>query len=183
MKEIKQKNVKVGRGTYYTNNIDIIPSKDGVEFGQFCSIGPNLNIIGYNHDYNFPTISNPLYLKWLNCKPPIDKQSSVYSKGKIIIGNDVWFGNDVVILSGVSIGDGCCIGARSIVTKSLPPYTICAGSPCKIIKNRYDKKTIDFLLQLQWWNWSDDKIKKNKTFFTTNINNISCDQIKSLIVD
>ena len=81
-------------------------------------------------------------------------------------------GEDVFILSGVTIGDGCCIGSRSVITKDLPPYTICVGQPCKPVKNRYNKEIIDFLLKLQWWNWDKEKIKINKKFFMTNLNTI-----------
>ena len=67
---------------------------------------------------------------------------------------------NVYISSGVTIGDGCCIGANSVITKDLPPYTICVGTPCKPIKYRYSQEVINFLMNLKWWNWSDEKIKK-----------------------
>ena len=59
----------------------------------------------------------------------------LHSKGAVIIGKDCWIGDKVTILPGVTIGDGCVIGANSVVTKSIPPYSICGGIPCKIIKN------------------------------------------------
>ena len=59
------------------------------------------------------------------------------NKGDIIIGNDVWIGFEAVILSGVRIGDGAIIGARAVVTKDVPPYTIVGGIPAKLIKNGF----------------------------------------------
>ena len=89
-----------------------------------------------------------------------------------ILGDNVQTANNVIIREDVTIGDGCCIGSRSVITKDLPPYTICVGQPCKPVKNRYNKEIIDFLLNLQWWDWDKEKIKINKKFFMTNLNTI-----------
>lgn len=83
------------------------------------------------------------------------------NKGDIIIGNDVWIGYEAVILAGVTIGDGAIIGTRAVVTKNVPPYTIVGGVPAKTIKKRYSNKTIDELLRMKWWEWSEEKIGEN----------------------
>jgi virginiamycin A acetyltransferase len=62
------------------------------------------------------------------------------SKGSIKIGNDVWIGRSAVILSGVTIGDGAVIGANSLITKDIGPYTIVGGNQGRLIKYRFDKK-------------------------------------------
>ena len=80
------------------------------------------------------------------------------NKGDIIIGNDVWIGFEAVILAGVHIGDGAVIGTRAVVTKDVPPYTIVGGVPAKPIKKRFPEKTISMLLDMQLWNWPNDKI-------------------------
>ena len=54
----------------------------------------------------------------------------------VFIGNDVWLGDRVIILPGVHIGDGCIIGAGSVVTRDIPPYSVAAGIPAKVIKDR-----------------------------------------------
>ena len=170
---IRQSNVISGKGTLYNAPIKIDTSAESVKFGKYCAIAPNLKIFGTNHDYNFPSIQGTFYKEYFNCEHPINKNSNVRSKGKITIGNDVWIGEDVVILSGVTIGDGCCIGARSVVTKNLDPYTICVGTPCKSVKLRYSKEIIKFLLDLKWWDWGDEKIKRNKEFFMTDLNEVT----------
>lgn len=170
--KINVNNVISGEGTLYNNPIKIVPPQQGVEFGKYCAIGPNLKILGINHDYNYPAVQNTFYKEMFNIEHPIESNSDVYSKGKISIGNDVWIGEDVFILSGVTIGDGCCIGSRSVVTKDLPPYSICVGQPCKPVKNRYNKEIIDFLLKIQWWDWDKKRIELNKRFFMTNLNTI-----------
>ncbi|MCI8771734.1 MAG: CatB-related O-acetyltransferase [Lachnospiraceae bacterium] len=83
------------------------------------------------------------------------------NKGDIIIGNDVWIGYEAVILSGVTIGDGAIIGTRAVVTKDIPPYTIVGGVPAKPIRKRFDDVTIARLLELKWWDWSEERIKTN----------------------
>ena len=83
------------------------------------------------------------------------------NRGDIVIGNDVWIGYEAVILSGVTIGDGAIIGARAVVTKDVPPYTIVGGVPARPIRKRFDDETIAKLAEIQWWNWPEEKIKSS----------------------
>ncbi len=82
-------------------------------------------------------------------------------KGDTVVDNDVWIGQNVTVMPGVHIGDGSIIAANSVVTKDVPPYHIAGGNPCKIIKKRFDDELIDYLLNLKWWDWSEEKIFKN----------------------
>lgn len=90
--------------------------------GEYCAIAPNCSIIGVNHGFS-------------DLEAPIKKQP-VTSKGGIVVENNVWVGANCVVLDGVTIGEGSVIGAGSIVTKSIPPYSIAVGNPCKVIKSR-----------------------------------------------
>lgn len=81
------------------------------------------------------------------------------NKGDIVIGNDVWIGYEATILSGVHIGDGAIIGAKAVVTKDVPAYSIVGGIPAREIKKRFDPGTIQKLQQLKWWDWSYEKIR------------------------
>ena len=85
------------------------------------------------------------------------------NKGDIVIGNDVWIGYEAVILAGVTIGDGAVIGARAVVTKDIPPYTIVSGVPAKPIRKRFSQETIDLLLKIKWWNWPEERIRQHIT--------------------
>lgn len=83
------------------------------------------------------------------------------NRGDIVIGNDVWIGYEAVILSGVTIGDGAIIGTRAVVTKDVPSYTIVGGVPAKPIRKRFDEETIQKLEEIRWWDWEEERIKKN----------------------
>jgi virginiamycin A acetyltransferase len=71
-------------------------------------------------------------------------------------------------LSGVEIGDGAVIGAGSVVTKNVEPYSIVVGNPAKEIKKRFDFNTIQKLLEIEWWNWEIEKIKQNIVILQSN---------------
>jgi len=177
LKVIMSNFIKIGSNTLFNGKKNLVASKDSkIIIGKYCAIANGINIITLNHDYNFPAIQGTLYKKKFNNSHPgciTEPPNKERTKGDVIIGNDVWIGEDVFIGSGVKIGDGCCIGAKSVVTRDLPAYTICVGSPCKDIKKRYSQEIIDFLLKIKWWDWNDPKIKRNKEFFYTNLNNIN----------
>lgn len=176
---------EIDKTSFLNGKSKIVSSKNSkVKIGKYCAIANGLKIITLNHDYNYPALQGTFYKNKFNIQHPGELNkipNKERTKGDVIIGNDVWIGEDVFILSGVKIHDGCCIGAKSVVTKSLDPYTIYAGNPCKFIKKRYSKDIIDFLLDIKWWNWSDEKIKKNKDFFFLNLNNISLIDLKKYI--
>lgn len=179
-------NITVGKETYYNGEIKLVASeKSKILIGNYCAFGNNLKIITLNHDYNYPSILGKFYKTYFNSSHPGELNNNPTierTKGNVYIGSDVWIGDDVTILSGVKIGHGCCIGTKSLVTKDLPPYSICGGIPCKVLKYRYIDSIINFLMKLKWWDWTDDKIKKNKKFFYSNLNHISVEEIQKIII-
>ncbi len=135
---------------------------DKLKIGRYCSIACSSKFLftSGNHalaslsTYTFPIF----YEEWgLDAK---DICGAWDNKGDIIVGNDVWIGFEAVILSGVTIGDGAIIGARAVVTKDVPPYTIVGGVPAKPIRKRFDDRTIEKLLSLRWWDRDETTVKK-----------------------
>jgi acetyltransferase-like isoleucine patch superfamily enzyme len=154
------RNYKIGRFTY--GKPLVIDSKNiTLEIGNFCSIADGVVVIlGGNHSIDWVTT-----YPFNNLFPEFDHiPDSKPSKGNVVIGNDVWIGQNALILSGVRIGDGAVIATRSVITKDVPPYAIAAGNPAKIVKYRFDLETIDALLEIRWWNWEIDKIKQNMPY-------------------
>lgn len=137
-------------------------NKDRLIIGKFCSIACGAKFLFASANHTLKSLSTypfPLFFEeWGLDKKHV--KSAWDNKGDIVIGNDVWIGYEAVILSGVHIGDGAIIGTRAVVTKDIPPYTIVGGIPAKEIKKRFDAETINKLQQIQWWNWSYDKIQQ-----------------------
>jgi hypothetical protein len=90
--------------------------------------------------------------------PPIPQYG--FSRGDVVIGNDVWVCSNSIVLSGVSIGDGAVIAAGAVVTRDVEPYSIVAGNPAKHIKWRFDEFTRKQLLQIAWWDWPISEISE-----------------------
>lgn len=133
--------------------------------GKFCSIacGAKFLFNCANHTLkSMSTYTFPLFYEdWgLN---KADVANAWDNKGDIVIGNDVWIGYEAVIMAGVHIGDGAIIGTRAVVTKDVPPYTIVGGVPAREIRKRFDVDVIEKLQALRWWDWPEDKIRKNLT--------------------
>lgn len=140
------------------------------EIGKFTSIGPNF-ICGFGiHPIHSVSSSPMFYSKEGIKKFSFTNNDSFEMRKKITIGNDVFIGSNVTIIDGVVVGDGAVIGAGAVVTKNIPPYAIVVGVPAKIIKYRFDQDVIDALQKIQWWNWSDDKLKNvTKDFYDVNL--------------
>lgn len=166
--------VKIGRFTSINGPATQIASKiNSITIGNFCSIASGVVIQEYYHQYNRVTsyyINRNIFGKDLSC--------DIYSKGNIVIEDDVWVGANSVILSGVTIGSGSVIGAGSIVTKDIPKYSIVGGNPAKVIKSRFKKETIGYLENIQWWKWNESKLIKNKELFTLREENIKNYEVK-----
>lgn len=168
--ELKNANqLCIGRHTYgYNSNTFVFHNPDEyIEVGSFCSIAGGVRIFGGGeHDYKRPTTFPVNYFFKNNCN---NYNLDAFSKGKTIIENDVWIGHEALIMSGVKIGNGAVVGARSVVSKDVPPYAIVVGNPAKILKYRFNDDIIKNLLEIKWWNWSDETINENSDLLTGDI--------------
>ncbi|MCG1036600.1 CatB-related O-acetyltransferase [Polaribacter sp. DS7-9] len=165
IKIISINNIKVGKDSYHNGNLQI-RGNGKITIGSYCALGKDIKMITTNHNYNYSSIQYSFYKKYFNQKPEIINKDCI----EIIIGNDVWIGDNVCVLPGVKIGHGSIIGAGSVVTKNVTPYSIVGGVPAKFIKNRFSGSVKEKLLDSKWWDWSENKIKENKEFFFKNWN-------------
>ena len=177
---INNPNIQVGDFTYYDDFENVANFEKNVKYhfdfigdqliiGKFCMIASDVTFImnGANHlhesvsSYPFAIFGNG----WENAM----EGKSYPTKGNTIIGNDVWIGYDATIMPGVKIGDGAIVATKAVVTKDVAPYSIVGGNPAKEIKKRFSQEEIDFLLDIQWWDWPMEKITKYVQLLTGNI--------------
>lgn len=115
--------IEIGNNVFFSDGT-IINTQVPVYIGDNVMFGPEVLLIGGDHNFK---VSGKL-------------MNQVKSGGinlPIILDNDVWIGARCTVLKGVKIGEGAVVGAGSVVTKSLPPYSICVGNPCKPVKCRF----------------------------------------------
>ena len=133
-------------------------NNDKLIIGKFCQIAAGVEFVmnGANHQMNAVS-TFPFYtLEGWNMDAPASEDMPM--KGDTIIGNDVWIGQNAVILPGVHIGDGAIIGANSVVGTDVEPYTIVIGNPAKVLRKRFDDELINLMLKWKWWDKSIDEI-------------------------
>lgn len=135
--------ISVGESTYEPLNVKIFEKReDQLIIGNYCSIAEEaIFLLGGNH--NMKSITTYPFKAMIH-NHTIDS----WSKGSIIIKDDVWIGHGATVLSGLTIGQGAVVAARAVVTKDVPPYAIVAGSPARIVKYRFSDKIIAKLLEV-----------------------------------
>lgn len=127
--------------------------------GKFVSVADNCNIGTPSHPINYVSTS-PVFLSSKNVLKKNFANLAFEDHKSTQIGNDVWIGSNVLIKSGLTVGDGAVIGMGSIVTHDIPSYEIWAGNPARLIRKRFDDRTIEKLLEIRWWDWDDKKIAR-----------------------
>lgn len=133
---------------------------DKLIIGKFCQIAAGVEFVmnGANHQMNAVS-TFPFYtLEGWEMEPPA--ASDMPLKGDTIIGNDVWIGQNAVILPGVHIGDGAIIGANSVVGSDIPPYAVAVGNPARETRKRFDDELIQLLQIFKWWDKSIEEINQ-----------------------
>lgn len=152
----------VGRYSYISSHAELT----NVDIGSFCSIGPKtLNHLGNHPSRTFVSTSPAFYMS----KAPIPSFTPIETfttyGGKVKIGHDVWIGAEVMLMDGITIGNGAIVAARSVVSRDVPPYAIVGGVPARLIRFRFDEKIIQQLESFQWWNREMEWIKSNVNNF------------------
>lgn len=142
--------------SYIMNHCEIIYT----QIGRFCSIAAHVRLNPGQHPLENAALHHFTY------------RSSQYGMGddqldffenrrsqKVILEHDVWVGHGAVIMPAVKIGTGAVIGAGSIVTHDVQPFTIVAGSPAKKIRRRFPENVCRDLLIIGWWHWPKKKLQ------------------------
>lgn len=147
--------VRFGSYSYVNEN----SMMSGVTLGRFTSVGPHF-LCGYgDHPADFVTTSPVFYSTRKQCGVSFAETTRYDEKRQTIVGNDVWIGARVFVRDGVAIGSGALIAAGAVVTNDVPEYAIVGGVPAKLIRYRFADDVVAQLLDIQWWNWSEQKLR------------------------
>ena len=168
-------NSTLGRYSYIGRHSCLICAK----VGSFCSMGDEVKVgLGIHTLDKLSTC--PIFTEKYNGTGSswVDTNSAEPFK-QVVVGNDVWIGERVMIMGGATIGDGSVIGAGAIVTKDVPPYTIVAGVPAKPIRKRFSEDIITRLEELKWWDMPEDKLKENIALFQKE--NVTVEELERLM--
>lgn len=136
-----------------------------IEIGKYCQIGGYVAFHASNHPINYPTT-------YINSSFFNGDLVKLKEDNPIKLGNDIWVGHAVIVLSGVTVGDGAILAAGAVVTKDVAPYTIVGGNPAKPIRKRFSDKIINELLELKWWDMTEEELEKVKPLFLTDLTKV-----------
>lgn len=134
-------------------------SEERLILGRFCQIADGVRFVtssaNHRHDglstYPFAIFQGRFTENAASLPPPEAFRDTV-------VGNDVWIGAGALILPGARIGDGVIVGAGAVVGGTVPPYTVVAGNPGRVIRNRVPPEIAARLVALAWWNWPIERI-------------------------
>ncbi|MCW4114265.1 DapH/DapD/GlmU-related protein [Aurantimonas sp. MSK8Z-1] len=148
--------VSVGDFSYFERGGEAIYTS----VGKFCSIAANTRLNALEHPVERLTTHKLTYrpneyFRYLG----IDQAFRERRRSKhVTIGNDVWIGHGAVVMPGVTIGDGAVVGANAVVTRDVPPFTIVAGVPARVLRPRFPERVARRIAALAWWDWPQDRL-------------------------
>ncbi len=128
--------------------------------GKFCAVAAQVRIGAPNHPMERPSQHRFTY-----CPEYYDVSATrdhaffrERRDARVRIGNDVWIGHAVIVLPGVTVGDGAVLAAGAVVTKDVAPYTIVGGVPARQIRERFNRPIAAQLSRIAWWDWPAETI-------------------------
>ena len=164
---VSNPNILVGEFTYIADSefeshvTNFYPwSRDKLIIGRFCQIAAGVEFMMNDANHQMSAVSTfPFYtLEGWEAEAPAPDDMPY--KGDTVIGNDVWIGQNAVILPGVRIGNGAIIGASSVVGSDVASYTIVAGNPARPIRKRFDDELIELMEKFKWWDKDIEEINR-----------------------
>ncbi|MGB3390104.1 MAG: DapH/DapD/GlmU-related protein [Pseudaminobacter sp.] len=129
--------------------------------GKFSNIAASVRINATHHPMSRATLHHFTY-RASDYFDDAEHEADFFAARRarrVCIGHDTWIGHGVTILPGVTIGDGAVVGAGAVVTKDVAPYTIVAGVPARIVRNRFPASIGQRLQALAWWDWPHEGLR------------------------
>jgi len=145
----------------YGGCFDLHNIPTGTVIGRYCSFARNVYILSGNHPLTNKSMHPFFYSPYFGYVDEL-----LITRTKLVIENDIWIGQNAIILPSVSrIENGAVIAAGAVVSKNVPPFAVVAGNPAKIIRYRFPQQVIDKIIQSAWWKKDIDDIKNNRSEF------------------
>lgn len=147
----------MGDYSYLAGDVSVV----WTDIGKFCSIASHSRMNPGNHPTWRVTTSHATYRRKQYGFDEVDDEAffAWRKSHRCVVGHDVWFGHGTILTAGCKVGIGACCAAGSVITKDVPAYAIVGGVPAKLIKYRFDKKTIEKLLRIAYWEWDHGAVK------------------------
>lgn len=156
-------------------NFHVTDGVHNLQIGKYSSLAEDiLFLVDMDKDYKQVCMGAVSAFQGHAYKGKINRKR----RGQVIIQNDCWIANGVTILGGVTVHNGAIIAAASVVTKDVPAFAIVVGNPARVIKYRFDEQQIQHLQRIAWWDWSQDKIKKNAEWFHRDVSEFISEHIE-----
>jgi acetyltransferase-like isoleucine patch superfamily enzyme len=150
--------VDVGRYTYGAFKIDLSIAR-GTRVGSFCSLAQGVRLGGSNHPVEEVSTHPFHYMRNRGLIDHDDRALIERMNPPVVVEDDVWVGVDAIVLPGVTVGRGAVVGAGSVVTRDVDPYTIVAGAPARVLRKRFGDDQIRRLLAIDWPSWDDETLR------------------------
>ena len=147
----------MGDYSYLAGDVSIV----WTDIGKFCSIASHTRMNPGNHPTWRVTTSHSTYRRvQYGFDETDDEEFFAWRQAhRCRVGHDVWMGHGTLLTAGCKVGIGVCTGSGSVITKDIPPYAIVGGVPAKVIKFRFDPKTIEKLMRIAYWEWDHETVK------------------------
>jgi virginiamycin A acetyltransferase len=155
------KGVVIGRRTKFGEPSYLLPC----EIGSYCAIG-RLTVHSGNHKMQYLNIEEDVQLRIIGAASVLGPRQPVK------VGHAVWMGDPVVIVPGVTVGNGAVIAAGAVVTKDVPAYAVVGGNPARFIRWRYPEPIIALISDVEWWLWDDDRLRRHRDLFEIDLTTV-----------
>jgi virginiamycin A acetyltransferase len=164
--------IEVGEYSYYddpddptafeTRNVLYHYGPERLVIGKFCALATGVRFImnGANHRMDGPS-TFPFPIMGGAWAEHFDLVTGLPGRGDTVVGHDVWFGNNVMVMPGVRIGHGAIIASGSVVVGDVPDYGVVGGNPAKVIRTRYNDEDVARLLAVAWWHWPVEHLTRH----------------------
>lgn len=166
--------VDIGSGAWFASPPQFVGG-GAVVVGEWAAIGARLNVISSNHDPSRLNMHIPLQRR-------LGLPDNHLGSGVTVVGPGAWVGDDVTVLAGVRIGAGAVVGASSVVTKNIEPFTINAGVPSRPLGDRCSRDVAARLVDLAWWEWSVETMSSNLPLFEADLSSLTVEGLDAILL-